>query len=78
MSTATKRTLIKLTLVLARTGLSKSTIYAMIARGEFPKAVPLGSMARWVEDEIDAWVNARIKARDESVASERGDRAAFA
>jgi prophage regulatory protein len=64
VSDAKKRTLIKLDAVKQRTGVGKTTIYGMIGRGEFPAPVPLGSMARWVEDEIDAWVNARIMARD--------------
>jgi prophage regulatory protein len=64
-----KRTLIKLKDVQDRTGLSKTTIYAHAALGNFPKPVSFGQgLSRWVEDEIDAWVNDRIRARDESAA----------
>lgn len=35
------------------------------ASTEFPKRIPLGpNSIGWVEDEIDAWVEARIAARD--------------
>ena len=41
-----------------RTGLSRSTIYAKIAEGTFPRPVSLGARAvGWLESEIDAWIN---------------------
>lgn len=41
-----------------RTGLSRSTIYAKIAQGTFPKPVCLGARAvGWLESEIDEWIN---------------------
>lgn len=59
------RRLIRLPQVIARTGLSRSTIYARAKAGAFPKPVNLGnSLSAWVEDEIDAWVEARIAERD--------------
>lgn len=47
------------------TGLSRSTIYDKMDRGEFPKPVPLtaGSVG-WLEFEIEAWQKTRIAARD--------------
>jgi prophage regulatory protein len=49
----------------ARTGLSRSTIYARIAAGAFPSPVPLGGKAvGWIEAEIQAWIESRISARD--------------
>jgi len=48
----------------ARTGLSRSSIYARMALGTFPLAVGLGGRAvSWVENEIDGWILARIAAR---------------
>jgi prophage regulatory protein len=45
----------------ARTGLSRSTIYALVARGEFPKQISLSSRAvGWMASEVDAWLQARI------------------
>lgn len=51
--------------VIARTGRTKSRIYADIAAGCFPKPVHIGrSAVAWVESEIEAWVAARIAERD--------------
>jgi prophage regulatory protein len=48
-----------------RTGLSTSTLYDKMARGEFPKPVSLGPQIRaWLEDEIADWQAARIAERD--------------
>lgn len=45
----------------ARTGLSRSTIYARMAEGTFPKPVSLGPRAvGWVESEITDWLNAQV------------------
>ena len=39
------------------TGLSKSTIYARIAEGTFPKQIPLGPrLVVWVESDIQNWI----------------------
>ena len=55
----------------ARTGLSRSSIYAKISPNPnrpgdydptFPKPVSLGAKAvGWVEAEIDAWLSARVE-----------------
>jgi prophage regulatory protein len=51
--------------VLARTGLARSTIYAMIAAGTFPRPIRLGVKAvGWSETEITAWLDARKAERD--------------
>ena len=56
-------TILRLPLVKARTGLSRSTIYVRVAEGTFPKPVSLGSRAvGWIEDEIDHWLNQQIEA----------------
>lgn len=47
----------------ARTGLSRSTIYAKVAAGEFPAPVALGARAvGWVDSEISDWLAQRIEA----------------
>ena len=47
----------------ARTGLSRSTIYARIQDGTFPRPILLGSRAvGWLEHEIDDWLDQRLKA----------------
>ena len=56
-------TVLRLPVVMARTGLSRSTIYAKIAAGKFPKPINLGARAvGWIADEIEAWLIARIEA----------------
>jgi prophage regulatory protein len=48
--------------VLARVGLSRSTLYLRISRGEFPLQVSLGPRAvGWIEAEVDAWLTAQIE-----------------
>ena len=50
-----------------RTGLSRSTIYLRIQEGSFPKPINLGARAvGWLENEIEAWLVARIEIRDNS------------
>lgn len=47
-----------------RTGLSRSTIYAMMSTGAFPKPVSLGMRAvGWPESEIIAWLESRKASR---------------
>ncbi|WP_354015772.1 helix-turn-helix transcriptional regulator [Dyella japonica] len=59
--------LIRLTEVRSRTGLARSTIYAKVKLGLFPKPVKLGHLAvAWIEAEIEAWLEARIAERDMS------------
>ena len=53
-------TVLRLPAVMARTGLSRSTIYERIAAGTFPPQVRLGPRAAgWYEDEVDRWVRSR-------------------
>jgi prophage regulatory protein len=57
-----------------RTGYSRSSIYAMMEAGDFPRPVKLGPRAvAWVESEVDAWISARIEARDGAGAAGRGN-----
>jgi prophage regulatory protein len=43
------------------TGLSRSSIYAMVADGTFPKQIKIGRRAvAWLETEIDDWMHERI------------------
>lgn len=44
----------------ARTGLSRSTIYDWMKRGEFPQPVKLGSrLVAWRENDIGDWLESR-------------------
>lgn len=47
------------------TGLSRSSTYEAMERGEFPKPVKIGPRAvAWLEDEIQAWKAERIASRE--------------
>ncbi|WP_333003043.1 AlpA family phage regulatory protein [Vibrio coralliilyticus] len=49
--------LIRLKEVIAKTGLSRSSIYSYISEKKFPANVPLGDRATaWVESEVDEWL----------------------
>ena len=55
--------ILRLPVVKARTGLSRSTIYLRVSEGEFPKPVSLGGRAvGWIESEIQQWLEQRIEA----------------
>jgi len=56
-------TILRLPSVLERTGLSRSTVYLMMSRDEFPATISLGDRAvGWVESEIDQWLEEKISA----------------
>ncbi len=56
--------LLRLPEVRARTGLSRSAIYALIARGEFPRPVALTARAvAWRSDAVDSWIVQRFNKR---------------
>jgi prophage regulatory protein len=47
----------------ARVGLSRSTLYALIAEGLFPEPIHLSAQAvGWLEHEVDSWLEERIRA----------------
>ena len=48
--------------VIAKTGLSRSTIYERMTDGTFPSAINLGGRSvAWIESEIDEWIDAQIQ-----------------
>jgi prophage regulatory protein len=54
-------TILRLPMVRARTGLSRSTIYLRISDGSFPLPVSLGARAvGWLEADIEDWITRRI------------------
>lgn len=53
--------------VIARTGLSRSTIYELMLDGEFPSQIQLARRTvGWVESEIENWIDSRIDASREN------------
>ena len=58
---------IRLPEVLARTGLGRSTIYKLMSENNFPKVVKMTKRTSvWISDEVDQWIDSRIKLRLES------------
>jgi prophage regulatory protein len=56
--------LLRLCDVIEQTGLSRSSIYAKISEGTFPRTVPIGDRAvAWVEEEGQAWILDQIDKR---------------
>jgi prophage regulatory protein len=56
-------TILRLPAVKSRTGWSRSSIYSLMAKGKFPKAVALGARAiGWSSVEIDQYIASLISA----------------
>ena len=57
----TDKTILRMSAVMSRTGLARSSIYDKISKGEFPKPINLGRRAvGWVADEVETWIQDRI------------------
>ena len=47
--------------VLRITGLGRSSLYAKVARGDFPRPVKIGKRASgWLSSEVSDWLQSRI------------------
>ena len=56
-------TIIRLPRTIQKTGLSRSTIYSLVSRGEFPQQIKLSPRTMgFLESEIDEWIAGRILA----------------
>ncbi len=56
--------ILRLPQVMDRVGLKRAAIYHHMAQGKFPQHIALSDRAvGWVEQEINAWLIARIEAR---------------
>ncbi len=42
------------------TGLSNKWFYKLIQEGEFPKPIKLGRSSRWLQSEVERWMQRRI------------------
>jgi len=50
-----------------KTGLSITQIWRLEKAGLFPKKIKLGANSvGWLESEVDAWIAARVKERDDA------------
>ena len=58
--------LLRLPVVIDRTGSNTTENYSGMKAGTFPASVPIGCARGWVEEEIEQWISARIAARSQS------------
>ena len=49
--------------VAAKLGLSKSLVWRLAGGVDFPKPVRIESATRWLDSELDAWIQARASER---------------
>ena len=66
MSTC-NNSILRLSKVREKTGLSRSAIYDLQSKGLFPQSIklsPYGSAVGWIESEVHQWIQARIAERD--------------
>jgi prophage regulatory protein len=55
--------ILRLPSVKARIELSRSTIYLLISKGEFPSPISLGERAvGWLEEDINNWLAEKVEA----------------
>lgn len=58
--------LLKLKTVIDVTGISRSHLYALVEKGEFPKQIKLSERSSaWIESEVQGWIDSRIAQRDQ-------------
>lgn len=63
------KTFSRLPAVLQRVPISRSLVYVEMAAGRFPKPIKLSSRINaWSDEEIDAYVEARMAERDSAAA----------
>lgn len=63
--------IIRLKTVLARTGLSRSTLYRKIAEGTFPAQIKISvNGAGWRESDVNRWVDDPVAWRAQTVRSD--------
>ena len=54
--------ILRLPIVLDRTGLSRSTVYQRVSEGKFSRPVSLGARAvGWIETEVEEWISRQIE-----------------
>lgn len=62
--------ILRLPEVTRRTGLSRASVYALIARGKFPAQVKLSERAAgWFESEVVEWLESRQRVEPRAEAS---------
>jgi prophage regulatory protein len=64
MKTDSNTNIIRLPQAIQKTGLSRSTIYSLISRGEFPQKIQLSTRSiGFLESEVNDWVTSKVSQR---------------
>lgn len=53
--------LIPLNEVLERVPVGRTTLYALVKQGSFPKPTKVGDRSLWSSEQITKWINARFQ-----------------
>lgn len=65
MSVQQNNKIIALAAVIAKTSLCRSSIYALLANGDFPERIKLSPRRMgFLEHEVDSWIAARAAGRE--------------
>ena len=78
-----KKKFLRIRAVMDRTGISRSGVYTMVYKGQFPQPYKLGEKAvGWLEEDVENWIDERIQcgqarlgancAADERAKNQRG------
>lgn len=62
-----KQAILRISETLRRTGLSRSNLYDLQAKGLFPHSIklsPYGSAVGWLESEVEDWIQSRVAERN--------------
>ncbi|MBN3137923.1 helix-turn-helix transcriptional regulator [Pectobacterium punjabense] len=51
---------VDMTFITQLTGLTDKWFYKLIQLGEFPKPIKLGRSSRWLQSEVETWLQQRI------------------
>jgi prophage regulatory protein len=63
---------IRLKEVMSICGMSRSSVYGAIKKGQFPSPVKLSARSiAWLKSDVIAWVESRVKATRDKVADQR-------
>ncbi|MFL9933482.1 AlpA family transcriptional regulator [Paraburkholderia sp. RL18-103-BIB-C] len=55
--------ILRITDVIHKVGMPRSSVYRAASLGEFPKPIKLGEKASgWLESDVDAWIDSRVAA----------------
>jgi len=52
--------LVTMAFITRLTGLTDKWFYFLIKKGEFPKPIKLGRSSRWLQSEVESWLQQRI------------------